>query len=306
VKTFYSQTMDVLKGKHCSWDECKQFDFLPFTCDGCRKVFCLAHREQSAHKCPAMKPEQANILPRCPICNKLVLIKSGESIDAKVMQHIESGCTQFVVDTKREKVAACSYSKCKALSAPCECKHCRKFFCAEHRLADDHLCPVAKAAEQKQRGGNGLFNPFRAMLNERSAKMGKKDKDGGGGKNAKAKAKGNAKVNPAKARMRMRSVAKGNKNIETKDRFYVEVTFSASLRKKPLTMFFNRKKTVGRILDDICKERNIKNKNHLASARQLVLQCVRTGGELPSDIALHLMAPEFQSGDTILVRYADE
>merc|ERR1719162_31446 len=112
------------------------------------------------------------------------------------MRHIESGCTQWVVDPKREKVVACCYSKCKALRAPCECKHCHKFFCAEHRLADDHLCAIAKAAEEKkQRGGNGLFNPFRAMLNERGAKKGKK-------------AKGNKKWNPAKERMRMRSVAK--------------------------------------------------------------------------------------------------
>lgn len=106
--------------------------------------------------------------------------------------------------------------------------------------------------------------------------------------------------------MRMKHIAKGNKNIESKDRFYLEITFSKSLKKKALTMFFNKSKTVGRILDEICDERNIKNKNHIASARQLVIICVRTGGQLPSDIELHLMHPEFQSGDTILIQYEDE
>jgi len=104
----------------------------------------------------------------------------------------------------------------------------------------------------------------------------------------------------------MKTVAKGNKNIESNDRFYLEINFSKTLKKKPMTMFFNKRKTVGRILDEICDERNIKNKNHIASARQLVVECVRTGGVLPCDIALHLMQPEFQSGDTILIRYGDE
>jgi len=136
-----------------------------------------------------------------------------------------------------------------------------------------------------------MFNPFRAKANEAQ-------------KNRKKSKK--KKVDPAKARIRMKQVAVGNKNIESKDRFYVEVQFSKSLKKKALTMFFNRKKTVGRILDEICDERNIKNKNHIASARQLVLVCVRTGGELPSDVQLHLMEPQFMSGDTVVLRYEDE
>merc|ERR1712174_186748 len=114
------------------------------------------------------------------------------------------------------------------------------------------------------------------------------------------------KVDPAKARIRMKQVAIGNKNIESKDRFYVEIKFSSALKKKPLTMYFNKKKTVGRILDEICDERNIKNKNHIASTRQLALVCVRTGGELPSDVKLQLMEPQFMSGDTVVLKYEDE
>eukprot|EP00483_Globobulimina_turgida_P011794 UN11816 len=103
----------------------------------------------------------------------------------------------------------------------------------------------------------------------------------------------------------MKTMAKGNKNIESKDRFYLEIHFSKSLKKKALTMFFNKKKTVGRILDEICDERNIKNRNHIASARQLIVVCLRTGGALPYDVELHLMQPQFQSGDTIQIKYDD-
>ena len=29
-------------GKHCSGDDCKQIDFLPFTCDRCNQVFFIS------------------------------------------------------------------------------------------------------------------------------------------------------------------------------------------------------------------------------------------------------------------------
>jgi len=242
-------------------------------------------------------PEMNNVLPICPICQKYVLIKSGESVDRKVSQHIESGCKQYVVDPKKEKIKACSFAKCKSLTAPCECNLCHKFFCAQHRLADDHLCPKGSTGQKKpnQKRGGTLFNPFRAKMN-----------DDNNNNKKKSSGKKKKKMDPAKARIRMKQVAVGNKNILSKDRFYVEVQFSKSLKKKPVTMFFNKKKTVGRILDEICDERNIKNKNHIASARQLVLVCVRTGGELPSDIHLYLMEPQFMSGDTVLLKYEDE
>lgn len=268
-------------------DECKQFDFLPFKCDGCKKTFCLEHRVQSKHKCIALSEEKNNTLPKCPICNQYILIRSGESKDLKVSQHIDSGCTQYMINPKQEKKAACSYSKCKAVRAPCECKHCKKWFCPTHRLPDDHLCQMVNKNNNK----NKRFNPFRAKLNNREKKKNNKK---------------NKKIDPSKARIRMKQTASGNKNIESKDRFYLEINFSKTLKKKSLTMFFNRKKTVGRILDEICDERRIKNKNHITSARQLVVLCERTGGILPSDIQLHLMTPEFQSGDTITIKYEDE
>lgn len=135
-----------------------EIDFLPFTCSDCQKTFCKLHRFQDAHKCTALAPEKYNTLPKCPICQKYVLIKSGESPDRKVSLHIESGCTQlsmhtlfqistssvwcfyrYVIDYKLQKQAACSYSKCKALSAPCECKHCHKFFCPQLNIPI-HIC----------------------------------------------------------------------------------------------------------------------------------------------------------------------
>merc|ERR1711933_221775 len=136
--------------------------------EACKKVFCLNHRIQSAHKCKAVLSEKNNVLPKCPICGKYVLIKSGESVDHKVSLHIESGCTQFTVDPKKEKIAACAYHKCKAVRAPCECKFCHKFFCPKHRLSDDHLCPYSETGQKKKNGKRGasLYNPFKSKLSK--------------------------------------------------------------------------------------------------------------------------------------------
>ena len=43
--------MNVIGSKHCSNPECRQLDFLPFTCKHCNKVTCLAHHEYTKHDC---------------------------------------------------------------------------------------------------------------------------------------------------------------------------------------------------------------------------------------------------------------
>ncbi|CAK9438492.1 uncharacterized protein LODBEIA_P27160 [Lodderomyces beijingensis] len=40
--------MDI--GRNCSY--CNQLDFLPFTCEFCKKTFCSQHRTLEQHKCP--------------------------------------------------------------------------------------------------------------------------------------------------------------------------------------------------------------------------------------------------------------
>lgn len=123
--------------------------------------------------------------------------------------------------------------------------------------------------------------------------------------------KGNTKkkLDPHKQIIRMKQIAIGNNNIESKDRFYMEIKFSDELKKKKIksvTMFFNKNKTIGRILDEICDEKKIKNKNHLPNSRKIVVFCERTKGILPTDITLNLMEPQFLSGDTIKIKYEDE
>merc|ERR1719461_63667 len=89
-------------------------------------------------------------------------------------------------------------------------------------------------------------------------------------------------------------------------RFYMEIFFSPSMKKDPLSMFFSRRHTCGKILDMICKERKIICRNHVPDARRMVLFNQRTQGMLPFDCALHLLEPQILSGDTVSLLYEDE
>eukprot|EP01084_Bolivina_argentea_P131281 231746_1 len=65
----------------------------------------LLQNAHGQHKPKAVAPAKKNISPQCPICNKYVLIKPGEAVDSKVMEHIDSGCTQYIVDHKPKEAA---------------------------------------------------------------------------------------------------------------------------------------------------------------------------------------------------------
>ena len=82
-------------GAHCSVKTCKQrgeylllvimiylcfyllLDFLPFTCDGCKKKYCLDHRTRECHECIESNKDIVEAL-FCPLCNQSISIKRGE------------------------------------------------------------------------------------------------------------------------------------------------------------------------------------------------------------------------------------
>ncbi|ETO36642.1 hypothetical protein RFI_00418 [Reticulomyxa filosa] len=79
-----------------------------------------------------------------------------------------------------------------------------------------------------------------------------------------------------RARVRMRDVATGNTEIDPERRFYCCIQFSPKINKKEVCMFFDKNKTVGRILDEICDEKMIKNKNHLPGSDVKFIQLICT------------------------------
>ena len=77
--------MEVVGGKHCGLEECKQYDFLPFFCETCGIDYCCKHRGRASHGCeqimsrreaakpPVVAPVFTGDEKICPKCKQPVL-----------------------------------------------------------------------------------------------------------------------------------------------------------------------------------------------------------------------------------------
>ncbi|CAI5501169.1 unnamed protein product [Closterium sp. Naga37s-1] len=128
-------------GKHCSVTSCQQIDFLPFTCDKCRMVFCLSHRMPASHECPCATVGDAVVL-LCPLCAKAVRLVGDEDPNVTWARHERSGCDpsnlQRVANKRR-----CAAQGCKEVLSPANtvtCRDCTRQTCLRHRFGADHAC----------------------------------------------------------------------------------------------------------------------------------------------------------------------
>ncbi|KAI9510388.1 hypothetical protein F5148DRAFT_593313 [Russula earlei] len=115
--------MDLpLIGAHCSLSSCRKLDLLPIRCH-CDKQFCKDHIFPDAHQClvdPSRAPMDASspvLLPKLQRCAFVACNKA--SLDA------------YLGDPAREQ------SRASAL-----CRRCDFAYCASHRDASQHACPV--------------------------------------------------------------------------------------------------------------------------------------------------------------------
>lgn len=279
--------MDLLNAsaKHCSLPECNDLDFLPFTCDKCHKVFCKLHRQYEKHGC-FYREEAVNVLPTCPLCFLKISVGAKENPNEVMDIHIRSGCKTSIL-SKIKKEPRCCYSKCKKPQF-IPCKNCHFKFCPMHRFPDQHNCQ-----------GHVLSQSFGSTFKNIFSRTDEKKK-----KPPKAKKRKPRKINPMVEKIKLKTTAKGNNKVPSKDRFYAMIEFSQNTLKKPATsMFFDRNSVGGQVLDEICTRNRI---HYNPYKRKLRLMCVRTGGELPMNISLHLLEPEVSSGDSLKLEYADE
>ncbi|XP_072979963.1 zinc finger AN1 domain-containing stress-associated protein 12 [Typha angustifolia] len=135
-------------GLHCDREDCNQLDFLPFTCDGCKKVFCLEHRTYKSHDC-SKSDHNNRIVVVCEICSMSIEKKAEEGEKTILEQHERSGDC----DPSKKRKPTCPVRRCKELltfSNCSTCKACRQKVCLKHRFPTDHVCkPVAAASVSK-------------------------------------------------------------------------------------------------------------------------------------------------------------
>ncbi|BDA42411.1 Zinc finger AN1 and C2H2 domain-containing stress-stress-associated protein [Coccomyxa sp. Obi] len=136
-------------GDHCEVEECKQIDFLPFKCDACEKVFCLAHRKYSAHSCKkAGEKETQTII--CPLCAKAIKLLPDQDANAAFERHSQEACDPMNY-AKVHKKARCPVPNCKEKLGSVNtysCKTCGTSVCLRHRFPGDHDCTGRSAARK--------------------------------------------------------------------------------------------------------------------------------------------------------------
>ncbi|KAF3782417.1 Zinc finger AN1 domain-containing stress-associated protein 12 [Nymphaea thermarum] len=147
-------------GRHCQFDECHQLDFLPFKCDGCKKVFCLEHRTYGSHNCPKAERRSREVVI-CDVCSTSIEIKeenkktigaSGQNNGNQEMEVLlkmvmEKHKASGRCDPRLKQKPRCPIKGCKEIltfSNAITCRTCEKKTCLKHRFPADHGCTSGK------------------------------------------------------------------------------------------------------------------------------------------------------------------
>jgi len=138
-------------GDQCGEKLCRQLDFLPVKCDGCKQKFCGQHWTYQGHSCPSPRLKDIQV-PVCPLCDKPVPSKPGAVPDEAVSRHLDRDCG---ADKKRNP--RCSKAKCKTRELiKVDCDQCGNNFCLKHRHPQDHEC-TGKPTRQVSEAGRAAL-----------------------------------------------------------------------------------------------------------------------------------------------------
>ncbi|KAI8375452.1 hypothetical protein BD560DRAFT_367855 [Blakeslea trispora] len=163
-------------GKRCTAKGCNLYDFLPYTCVNCNKVFCQDHFKLQAHQCPSLNDPSFDIrVPICPLCERPVPSKRGDDPNIRMNEHIQSNCTDL--DSKPNNT--CRKRGCSTkLLVPMQCTECGLSYCVQHRLAVDHQCKgntkqtkSSDRQKQQQQQNTAKTQRIQQEINQLQAKL---------------------------------------------------------------------------------------------------------------------------------------
>ena len=139
-------------GDQCSEASCRQLDFLPVKCDGCKKHFCGQHWTYQGHNCASPRLKDVQV-PVCPMCDKPVPSKPGAVPDEAVSRHLDRDCQADVKKNPR-----CSKAKCKVRELiKVDCNQCGLNFCLKHRFPTDHDCTGTRSSKNVSDAGKAAM-----------------------------------------------------------------------------------------------------------------------------------------------------
>lgn len=143
-------------GHNCDVPACNQRDFLPFTCDLCRRKLCLLHRSYTSHSCEGCNSKDMTSID-CPICMKSVKFSQSQSADVVWQDHYMNSCSREFSEAKAAKI--CAKSTCTTilgLSNSFKCPKCGKEVCLSHRVPEEHNCTFSSGTQRAKPNSNFL------------------------------------------------------------------------------------------------------------------------------------------------------
>lgn len=274
-------------GKNCI--VCNRNDYLPFKCTHCDKIVCIDHRTNHGVECPL---------------NRLSF-ETNKINDGNSSGSIKQSCDYCKKITLKVELT--------------ECKYCNTFNCLYHRHQVQHVCPqLAIGQDNIRKETEEKIKRQKIALDNLKTKISKPEEPKISSQ-SKIKHFDPKKRNLAKRIqiMKIKQTARGPPNINEEDKLYFEILFKHE-PKSPLSdrekdgkrvrVYTTSNYTLGRMIDWCSDELNLKNKNHVLEASQLVFMKERDDNELSildSQVGFshYLEKGILEDGDELIMSY---
>lgn len=247
----------TLIGAHCQDPHCNQLDFLPFKCESCFGTYCLDHRSETAHRCA----------------------KAGDwarkRAAARAASSTESGNGGRRLE--QERMEPCAGKGCRVVTSTegrnpgVVCDTCRRTYCLNHRVKEDHDCKnlIPLGVQQRKSDPNSTQEKTKAAFGRLRAWGSKKSEEAQKATSrVLPKAKPSTVSNRLIATNNLKKTAKGDEKLPAEKRVYlfVEAEAATTTSKFPKGEFFYSKDwVVGRVLDAAAKALQIQNVNNAST-----------------------------------------
>jgi hypothetical protein len=129
-------------GKHCHLEYCKMKDFLPFTCNLCKKTCCLEHKNYDKHDCIEYKKTIKKAF-QCPTCLQTKIFDGTRTEKEMLTLHKKMSCDPKNAAKIKKIRKRCAVKKCWKKLTPVnkfQCNPCEKLICTKHRDPEKHGC----------------------------------------------------------------------------------------------------------------------------------------------------------------------
>ena len=254
---------------------------MPISCKLCKQPFCLKHRFETDHDCPAKKSGASNATANAT---------AAAAAAARQRQEQQKRVQQQAQLQKQQQQQQRPGSAARGASAAGTAS----------RGASDWLSQAAAGAASA--ATTSPFSPFQGLSQPQRPSTG-----GGGGGAAAGGSAGAAGGQRKKTKHKNKPQdAYGAQGIPESERMLLSVYFPVSSNRPPEFHFLSVRWSVGKVIDTLASRGNIRNNNNQPGALRLNLFS-RSAARLDTSSSLEAMVlqDKLGGGDAVILEYGD-